>query len=124
MDDHANGLELNGSRALSAREMEIARLISRGLPNKTIARTLELSPSTVSSHLKRIFLKLGVRSRTELAVWFVSCRDAEEVWLDLPRNSREGQLKRAVLRRTTTAVLFFHYCRIGNDIIDRLSLTW
>jgi DNA-binding CsgD family transcriptional regulator len=53
---------------LSPREIEISRLVSRGLPNKAIARVLDLSPWTISAHLKRIFAKVGVSSRTELAV--------------------------------------------------------
>jgi DNA-binding NarL/FixJ family response regulator len=51
---------------LSPREREIARLISKGMPNKTIASTLNLSPCTVSSYTKRIFLKLNVNSRAEM----------------------------------------------------------
>ncbi len=52
--------------SLSPREQEIARLISRGLPNKVIATVLEISLWTVSTHLKRIFLKLNVNSRAEM----------------------------------------------------------
>ena len=51
---------------LSPREQEIARLVARGLPNKTIAAVLEISPWTVSTHLRRIFTKLGVSSRAEM----------------------------------------------------------
>ena len=51
---------------LSNREQEIVRLISKGLPNKTIARQLAISPYTVSTYLRRIFLKLNVRSRSEM----------------------------------------------------------
>jgi len=49
--------------ALSAREQEIARLISVGHTNKTIALVLEISLWTVDTHIRRIFAKLGVRSR-------------------------------------------------------------
>jgi DNA-binding NarL/FixJ family response regulator len=51
--------------AITAREREILVMISQGLANKLIARTLEISPETVKSHLKRIFLKLGASTRTE-----------------------------------------------------------
>jgi LuxR family transcriptional regulator, maltose regulon positive regulatory protein len=40
-------------------------MISQGLSNKRIARALEISPETVKSHVKRIFLKLEVSTRTE-----------------------------------------------------------
>jgi ATP/maltotriose-dependent transcriptional regulator MalT len=50
---------------LSARESEILGLIDEGFPNKQIARALAISPETVKSHLKRIFLKLAACTRTE-----------------------------------------------------------
>ncbi len=52
--------------ALSPRELEIVRMVAKGLPNKTIAKVLEISAWTVSSHLRRVFGKLGVTSRTEM----------------------------------------------------------
>jgi DNA-binding CsgD family transcriptional regulator len=51
---------------LSPREQEIARLVAKGLPNKTIAAVLDISPWTVSTHMRRIFTKLGVSSRAEM----------------------------------------------------------
>lgn len=51
---------------LSPREQEIVRLVARGHPNKTIAAILEISPWTVSTHIRRIFAKLGVNSRSEM----------------------------------------------------------
>jgi two-component system nitrate/nitrite response regulator NarL len=51
---------------LSGREQEIARLVARGLPNKAIAAVLEISPWTVSTHLRRIFAKLDVSTRAEM----------------------------------------------------------
>jgi ATP/maltotriose-dependent transcriptional regulator MalT len=53
------------SDTLSARERDILAKISRGFPNKRIARALEISPETVKSHVKRIFLKLAVGTRAE-----------------------------------------------------------
>jgi DNA-binding CsgD family transcriptional regulator len=52
--------------ALSARELEIAGMVARGLPNKTIASVLEISSWTVSSHLRRMFAKLEVATRAEM----------------------------------------------------------
>ena len=51
---------------LSPREHEIARMIAKGYPNKTIAAVLEISVWTVSTHLRRIFAKLGVGSRAAM----------------------------------------------------------
>jgi ATP/maltotriose-dependent transcriptional regulator MalT len=53
------------SDVLTERERDILAKISHGLPNKRIARTLEISPETVKSHVKRIFLKLAVGTRAE-----------------------------------------------------------
>jgi DNA-binding CsgD family transcriptional regulator len=53
------------SETLTAREREILVVISHGSSNKRIARDLKISPETVKSHLKRIFMKLGVSTRTE-----------------------------------------------------------
>jgi DNA-binding NarL/FixJ family response regulator len=53
---------------LSKRETEIVELVARGLANKEIAANLEISVETVRVHLKHIYEKLHVRSRTEAAM--------------------------------------------------------
>jgi DNA-binding NarL/FixJ family response regulator len=55
--------------ALSARELEVLRLVARGLPNKLIARELEISEKTVKAHLTSVFSQLGVTDRTQAALW-------------------------------------------------------
>jgi DNA-binding NarL/FixJ family response regulator len=55
------------SNELSARELEVLRLLARGASNKEIAAQLDLSGNTIKTHLSRIFEKLGVKSRTEAA---------------------------------------------------------
>jgi DNA-binding NarL/FixJ family response regulator len=49
---------------LTAREIDVLELVSRGLRNKEIAATLELSESTVQVHVKNILAKLQVNDRT------------------------------------------------------------
>ena len=56
---------------LSKREVQIMRLVSRGEMDKGIADSLEISPHTVNSHLRRIYQKLRVNCRTLAAVRFV-----------------------------------------------------
>jgi DNA-binding CsgD family transcriptional regulator len=53
--------------ALSHRELEIARLVEQRKSNKAIAKVLEISPRTVSTHLSNIYQKLEIGSRGELA---------------------------------------------------------
>jgi DNA-binding CsgD family transcriptional regulator len=56
-----------GTEGLTARELEIVRLVSARKSNKEIGRALKISPRTVSTHLTNVFTKLGVGSRGELA---------------------------------------------------------
>ena len=57
----------NGWAALTPTETQVARLIGEGLTNKAVAERLFVSPNTVGTHVRHVFEKLGVRSRTELA---------------------------------------------------------
>ncbi|CAN5910103.1 response regulator transcription factor [soil metagenome] len=52
---------------LTARQMDVYRAATRGLPNKLIARQLEIAESTVKAHLTAVYSALGVRNRTEAA---------------------------------------------------------
>jgi DNA-binding NarL/FixJ family response regulator len=51
--------------ALTTREREVLELLSRGLPNKLIARRLQISEHTVKFHVSSIYTKLGAASRTD-----------------------------------------------------------
>ena len=57
---------------LSPREREILELLAAGHPNKTIADRLGLTDGTVRWHLRHVYDKLHVRSRTEAALKFRS----------------------------------------------------
>ena len=52
---------------LTNRETEVAELVLKGYTNKKIGETLFISTCTVNAHLRKIFSKLSVKSRTELA---------------------------------------------------------
>ena len=56
-----------GWDSLSESERRVADLVARGYSNKEIAERLYVSHRTVGSHLYRIFPKLGLRSRVQLA---------------------------------------------------------
>lgn len=51
---------------LTARELEIARLVAKSFSNKEVGQILDISHWTVAAHLKATFLKLGINRRTEL----------------------------------------------------------
>lgn len=55
-------------RALTQTERRVVGLVAEGLTNPQIARRLFVSPETVKTHLKNVFRKVGVTSRTELAL--------------------------------------------------------
>ncbi len=65
--------------ALTAREFDVVRLVVEGHSNDEIAADLRIAPKTVETHLRRVFERLGVASRTELAT-----RALREGWLELP----------------------------------------
>jgi DNA-binding NarL/FixJ family response regulator len=52
---------------LTAQELQIAQLAAQGLSNREIGQRLFLSHRTISTHLYRVFPKLGITSRTELS---------------------------------------------------------
>jgi len=54
---------------LTAREIEVVRMVGRGLRNREIADTLCITEGTVKAHLRTIFEKLGVESRLKLSVY-------------------------------------------------------
>jgi DNA-binding NarL/FixJ family response regulator len=54
---------------LSDREREVLVLVAEGLPNKLIARRLDISEKTVKAHLTSVYRQIGVTDRTQAALW-------------------------------------------------------
>lgn len=72
-----------GLARLSPREHDVVRLVADGRTNDEIGSLLRIGSKTVETHLARLFERLGVGSRTELAM-----RAVREGWLDVPPGDR------------------------------------
>ena len=68
----------DGSAHLSVREEQILELLSRGYSNKMIADKLGLSTDTVCGHLKHVYNKLHVNSRTEAVVCYMASKTSQQ----------------------------------------------
>ena len=68
-----------GFDRLSARELDVVRLVVDGRSNDEIGAALGIGSKTVETHLRRLFERYGIASRTELAT-----RALREGWLDVP----------------------------------------
>ncbi len=79
MDDRIEAPLTDQTTDLSERELEIVRLLATGLSNKEIAGQLYLSVNTVKVHLRNIFAKLNVQSRTEATVIAI-----QRGWVNVP----------------------------------------
>jgi DNA-binding NarL/FixJ family response regulator len=69
--------KLEAARPLSGRETDILQCIVRGDSNKHIARRYDIAEATVKVHVKAILRKIGVRNRTQAAIWALSCSASE-----------------------------------------------
>lgn len=63
-----NGIHSDGSR-LTAKQVEVLRLVAVGLPNRLVARRLDISEKTVKAHLTQIYAAIGVTDRVQAALW-------------------------------------------------------
>ncbi len=68
----------DGAMPLTDRELEVLKLAAAGSSNREIAVSLDLSPRTVQTHLRNVFEKLGVASRTQAVI-----TGLREGWLEL-----------------------------------------
>ncbi len=65
----ARSVDTSAVKELTERELEVLGLVARGLSNAEIAQQLVLSEGTVKTHIKRIFMKLDLRDRTQAVIF-------------------------------------------------------
>ena len=87
---------------LSPREQQLVALVSQGLSNKQIASALGISEGTVKVYFSRLFRKVGVSDRFELALFGLQNRRLDEMPTDLPR-FRSIVVSNSVVRRQQVA---------------------
>ncbi|HEX9416744.1 MAG TPA: response regulator transcription factor [Gaiellaceae bacterium] len=71
MHEVAQGGHNSATELLTARELEVLRLLARGLSNKAIARELTVSEKTVKTHVSNVLAKLRLADRTQAALYAV-----------------------------------------------------
>jgi DNA-binding NarL/FixJ family response regulator len=59
-----------GTLKLSTRQERVIELVARGLKNREIARKLRIGKNVVRNYLSKIYDKIGVNNRVELALWY------------------------------------------------------
>ena len=65
----ATKIAAESSQNLSDRETEILQLLAQGKNNREISQTLHLTEGTIKNHLTNVFCQLGMRDRTQAALW-------------------------------------------------------
>jgi DNA-binding CsgD family transcriptional regulator len=63
------------SRPLTVRQEEVAALVAAGLSNREIGARLGIDERSAEGHVERIRLRLGVRSRAQIAAWWAAARE-------------------------------------------------
>ena len=64
---------------LNERELRIIELVAQGLKNSEIARAIGMAEFVVKKHLRAIYDKLGLWNRVEIALWYESRKQREEM---------------------------------------------
>lgn len=69
LGEGTSAADLAATVGLTPRQLDVLQLVAAGYTNKEVASALGIAPKTVTHHLSAVFLALGVRTRTEAALW-------------------------------------------------------
>lgn len=69
VDARRTGGEGSAATHLTAKQIEVLRLVAAGLPNRLVARELGISEKTVKAHLTQVYAALGVTDRVQATLW-------------------------------------------------------
>ena len=120
-DDDASG----GEPKLTDREVEVLRLVARGMSNKEIAGQLVIAENTVKNHVRNILEKLRLRSRTEAAMCAREARGPAahvRIGTDPPRSSRPCHPRPP--RQGPDPLRHPRYTRIPHERLPEASPRW
>ncbi|HUN22171.1 MAG TPA: LuxR C-terminal-related transcriptional regulator [Anaerolineales bacterium] len=87
-----NSVPIQSAEGLTERERELLRLVATGASNKEIATQLFISVNTVKVHLRNIFTKIGVLSRTEATLWAIEHKIVEAPGGDSKESAEQALL--------------------------------
>jgi pimeloyl-ACP methyl ester carboxylesterase/DNA-binding CsgD family transcriptional regulator len=72
-------LQQTSRPSLTPRQEQVAALVAQGLSNRRIAEELVITERSAESHVERILLRMGFRSRSQIAAWYAATHPAAEV---------------------------------------------
>jgi len=72
-------LQQTSRPSLTPRQEQVAALVAQGLSNRRIAEELVITERSAESHVERILLRMGFRSRAQIAAWYAATHPAAEV---------------------------------------------
>ena len=122
MEEFSEAERPAAEEALTAREREVLELIARGLPNKLIARELDIAEKTVKTHVSSILSKLGLTDRTQAALYAVRAGLVESTEVLGPIPDGGGRPRRlASASMTSTAIVTGASRGLGLELTKALA---